>query len=401
MNDMAAVNKGNGAALPAYPLPPASLAQLGFHAPALARLRGVINGHISEGRYPGAQIALARHGQLALFETFGRASLEGNKAAADDTLWLLFSNTKVITAMGIWALVEDGLLTFNDRIAEHMPEFAQHGKGDITLALLLSHRAGFPSQNVTPAVWTDHAEMRRQVCNFTLEWTPGSRLHYHGKSALWVAAALIETVSGMDYRDFLRQRIIEPLGLARDIFVGLPDAEHARVATMYEPAIGQQDQQDKPAAVDSKQQALKDENTAAHRRAGVPSSGGYATARGMAALYQMMANFGTLNGTRIFSRRLVEFVTRNHTGDMHDGGMHMPMHRGLGVHTRGVSDKIRGLGAIASPRTFGHGGVGTSYCWADPDSGVSFAYISNSRIPDPWHSRRLDVIANLVHSAID
>ena len=372
-----------------YPLAPASLVQLGFHEPALARLRGVIEKHIAEGHYPGAQIALARHGQLALFETFGRAAIEGNQAASDDTLWLLFSNTKVITAMGIWALVEDGLLTFNDRIAEHMPEFAQHGKGDITLALLLSHRAGFPSQNVTPAVWTDHTEMRRQVCNFTLEWTPGSRLHYHGKSALWVAAALIETISGMDYRDFLRQRIIEPLGLARDIFVGLPDAEHQRVATIYEPGP------------DGKQQVLKDENTAAHRRAGVPSSGGYATARGMAALYQMLANFGKLNGTRIFSRRLVEFVTRNHTGDMHDGGMNMPMHRGLGVHTRGVSDKIRGLGAIASPRTFGHGGVGTSYCWADPDSGVSFAYISNSRIPDPWHSRRLDVVANLVHSAID
>ena len=388
MNDSAAGNKLNSAAQTAYPLAPASLAQLGFHAPALERLRGVINGHIAEGRYPGAQIALARHGQLALFETFGRASIEGNQTATEDTLWLLFSNTKVITAMGIWALVEDGRLTFNDRIAEHMPEFAQHGKGDITLAQLLSHRAGFPSQNVTPAVWLDHAEMRKQVCNFTLEWTPGTRLHYHGKSALWVAAALIEAVTGGDYRDFLRQRIIEPLGLARDIFVGMPDAEHGRAACIYEPGA------------DGTQQALKEENTAPFRRAGVPSSGGYATARGMAALYQMLANFGKLNGTRIFSRRLIEFVTRNHTGDMHDGGMHMPMHRGLGVHTRGMSEKIRGLGAIASPRTFGHGGVGTSYCWADPDSGVSFAYISNSRIPDPWHSRRLDVVANLVHSAI-
>ena len=349
----------------------------------------MIEGHIAQGHYPGAQIALARHGQLALFETFGQASIEGQQAARDDTLWLLFSNTKVITAMGIWALVEDGLLTFSDRVAEHMPEFAQHGKGDITLAQVLSHRAGFPSQNVTPAVWTDHAEMFKQVCNFTLEWTPGTRLHYHGRSALWVAAALIETVSGMDYRDFLRQRIIEPLGLANDIFVGMPDAQQSRAATMYEPGAG------------GAQQALKDENSAAFRRAGVPSSGGYATARGMAALYQMMANFGKLNGTRIFSRRLVEFVSRNHTGDMHDGGMHMPMHRGLGVHVRGLSEKIRGLGAIASPRTFGHGGVGTSYCWADPDSGVSFAYITNSRIPDPWHSRRLDIVANLVHSAID
>lgn len=371
-----------------YPLPKSDLIKLGFHAPALDKLRGVIQKHIAEGRYPGAQIALARHGQLALFETFGNASIEGNKAAQDDTLWLLFSNTKVITAMGVWALVEDGLLTFNDRIAEHMPEFAQHGKGDITIAQVMSHRGGFPSQNVTPAVWTDHAEMRKQVCNFTLEWTPGTRLQYHGRSALWVAAALIEITSGMDYRDFLRKRIIEPLGLASDIFVGMPDAEHARAASMYEP-------------VDGKQIALKDENTAPFRRAGVPSSGGYATARGMAALYQMMANFGKLNGTRIFSRRLVEFVTRNHTGDMLDHGMGLPMHRGLGVHTRGVSDKIRGLGGIGSPRTFGHGGVGTSYCWADPDSGVSFAYISNSRQPDPWHSRRLDIVANLVHSAID
>ena len=62
---------------------------------------------------------------------------------------------------------------------------------------------------------------------------------------------------------------------------------------------------------------------------------------------------------------------------------------------------IRGLGSIASPNTFGHGGAGISYCWGDPDSGVSFAYITNSRIPDPWHSRRLDWISNIVHSAID
>ena len=389
MNDMAAVKDISSAAHSTYPLAQASLAQLGFHAPALARLRELIESHIAAGRYPGAQIALARHGQLALYETFGRASIEGNKTADADTLWLLFSNTKVITAMGIWALVEDGLLSFNDRIADHMPEFAQHGKGDITLAQVLSHRAGFPSQNVTPAVWTDHIEMRRQVCNFTLEWTPGTRLHYHPRAALWVAAALIETVSGKDYRDFLRQRIIEPLGLSRDIFVGMPDAEHGRAASIYEPAT------------DGTQQALKDENSAPFRRAGVPSGGGYATARGMAALYQMMANFGKLNGTRIFSQRLVEFVTRNHTGDMVDGGMEMPMHRGLGVHVRGITEKIRGLGALASPRTFGHGGVGTSYCWADPDSGVSFSYISNSRQPDPWHSRRLDVVSNLVHSAID
>ena len=102
----------------------------------------------------------------------------------------------------------------------------------------------------------------------------------------------------------------------------------------------------------------------------------------MAALYQMMVNYGKLNGTRIFSRRLIEFVTRNHTGDMHDDGMDMPMHAAWACMCAATTEtNTRTRRASASPRTFGHGGVGSSYCWADPDSGVSFAYITNSRMP--------------------
>ena len=370
-----------------FPLPTATPKVLGIDEPALDKLRGLIRQHIADGRYPGAQIALARHGQLGLFETFGNAAVE--RPATADTLWLLFSNTKVITASGIWALVEDGKLSFFDRVADHLPEFAQHGKGEVTVAQLISHRGGFPTANVTAAAWTDHTEMRKQVCDFTLEWTPGTRLEYHPRSAFWVAAALIEALTGSDYRDFLRTRVIEPLGVGRELFVGLPDAEHARVAAIHEPDA------------QGKQQLLPQENTPEARRAGLPSSGGYATARAMAAFYQMLLNHGRINGQRIFSRRLLEFVTRNHTGDMHDHGMNMPMHRGLGVHVRGDTVRIRGLGGIANPRVFGHGGVGSSYCWGDPDSGVSFAYITNSRVSDPWHSQRLDRVANIVHSAID
>ncbi len=372
----------------AFPLERATPAELGFYEPALARLRKLIATHIEEGRYPGAQIALARHGRLALFETFGNAHANPAAAARDDTLWLLFSNTKVITAVGVWVLADEGRLRFSDPVAEYLPEFARHGKAEVTLAQVLSHRGGFPSQSATFECWRDHAELRRQVCDFTLEWTPGTRLQYHAKAAHATCAVVIEAVTGMDYRDFLRQRVIEPLGLGRDIYVGLPDAEHARAATMHEPVAGGQ----KP---------LGEENTAAYRRAGVPSSGGFATARGMAALDQMMVGRGRLRGTRLLSPRLIEFVTRNHTDEMFDYAMQMPMHRGLGVHVRGTTETIRGLGSIASPRTFGHGGVGASYCWGDPDSGVSFAYLTNSRIPEPWHSRRLDLIANLVHSAID
>jgi CubicO group peptidase (beta-lactamase class C family) len=148
-----------------FPLSPCKPAELGFHEPALDRLRKLIRSHIEAGRYPGAQIALARQGRLALFETFGRASVQPDVTARDDTLWLLFSNTKVITAVGIWVLVEDGLLRFSDRVSQHVPEFARHGKGEITLAQVLCHRGGFPSAGATFECWTDHAELRRQVCD--------------------------------------------------------------------------------------------------------------------------------------------------------------------------------------------------------------------------------------------
>ena len=66
---------------------------------------------------------------------------------------------------------------------------------------------------------------------------------------------------------------------------------------------------------------------------------------------------------------MIEYVTRNFTGERTDEHFGMPMHRGLGPHSRGPSESIRGLGTLAPPSTFGHGGVGTSYCWADPESG--------------------------------
>ena len=374
-----------------FPLETGSPSELGLDAVALARLDELINRHIAEGRYPGAQIAIARHGKLALVKTYGHARLEPQRVAArDDTLWLLYSNTKVITACAVWLLAERGAFRFTDRVADHLPGFDANGKGEITIVQLLSHRAGFPNADVPKEAWDDHELLRRTVGGFTLEWTPGSRLHYHSRAAHWTAAALIEAVTKTDYRSFIRENVVAPLGLGDELFVGVPDAQQERTVDMHEPS-----------ADGMRQIKRADENNAAFRRAGTPGGGGYGTARAMAAFYQMMLGDGRLHGVRLLSPRTVQYVTRNVTGDMVDGYMGMPMHRGLGPHVRGATDTIRGLGALASPRTFGHGGVGSSYCWADPDSGVSFAYITNSRIPDPWHSARLDVVSNCVHAAID
>lgn len=373
-----------------FPLSADTPSSLGLDPRALDRLQELITRHLAEGRYPGAQIAVARDGKLALSRTFGEARIDPQRTPArDDSLWLLYSNTKVITASAIWVLAEQGALRFTDRVAEHVRGFEANGKGDITIVQLLSHQGGFPNADVPKAAWEDHELLRRAVSSFTLEWTPGSRVHYHSRAAHWVAAVLIEALTKTDYRAFIREQVIEPLGLGDELFVGLPDARHERATDMHEPA-----------ASGGSQVRRAEENNPEFRRAGTPGGGGYASARAMVVFYQMLAAGGILNGRRLLSPRMVQYVTRSVTGERVDGYMGMPMHRALGPHVRGTTESMRGLGTIASPRTFGHGGVGSSYCWADPDSGVSFAYLTNSRVPDPWHSARLDVISNTVHAAI-
>ncbi|MDE2006092.1 MAG: beta-lactamase family protein [Rhodospirillales bacterium] len=366
----------------AFPLPESDPASLDLDPLRLDALEALIARHMADGRFPGAQIAMARHGKLALFRSFGRARTEGAAMAVDErTLFLLYSQTKVLTSATVWTLIEDGALSPMDRIADHLPEFAARGKADITLHLVMSHQGGFPGSEISQAAWADHARFRADVCDFSLEWTPGTRMQYHGRAAHQVQAMLIEAVTGQDYREVIRERIIAPLGLADDIFVGVPEAQQHRCADAYG------------------REAI--ENSAAFRAAGLPHAGGYATARGIAAFYQALLAGGRLGRSRVLSPRMIAYGTRNHTGEMGDAAMDgTPMHRGLGPHVRGESERIRGLGTIGSPRTFGHGGVGSSYSWGDPDSGVSFTYLTNYVQPDPWHTLRLDRVSNIAHAAI-
>jgi CubicO group peptidase (beta-lactamase class C family) len=372
----------------AFPLPESNPEELGLDPRPLDRLCALVERHIAGGHHPGAQVAVARRGRLALFRSFGRARLEPDTPADARSLFLLYSNTKVVTAAALWMLAEDGLLRFNDAVAQHVPGFEAHGKGGVTVLQLLTHQGGFPSAVVPEAAWEDHDLLRRAVCGFTLEWTPGSRVVYHPASAHWTAAVLIEALAGEDFRAFIRRRVISPLGLEDELFVGLPDGEQGRAAGIYDPPD------------EGRFAPRMPENSRAGRRAGIPGGGGYGSARAMAAFYQMLAAGGALNGARVLSPRTVEFVTRNFTGDRVDEYMGIPMHRGLGPHSRGETPAARGLGTIAHPRTFGHGGVGSSYCWADPVSGLSFAFLSNCRQTEAFHNARMDALSGLAHSSI-
>ena len=367
-------------------IPSASPESLGLDPAKLERACEIVASHIAGGYHPGAQLAVARHGKLALYRSFGDATVDPSRPADERTLFPLFSNTKVITAAAVWTLVEEGKLRFSDRVAEHVPGFEAHGKKDVTLAHLLTHQAGFPAAEMAPECFMDRELLRRAVCEFKLEWPPGSRSIYHRTAAHWVVGVLIEAITGADYRDEIRKRVIEPLGLTREMFLGLPEAEDDRAAAMYAPKQADKFPLDPMVSL-------------RFRRAGIPGAGGYATARAMAVFYQMMAQGGVWNGARIVSPRMIDYVTRDFTGDLVDDYTGYAMHRGLGPFSLGQSGHP-GLGAIGHPRTFGHSGVGTSYCWADPISGLSFAFLSNCRRDNGWHNKRMDTLSSLAHASI-
>src|SRR5262249_310477 len=184
-----------------FPLATSSIEAMDLDPKPLGRLRELITAHIAEGRYPAAQIAVARHGKLGLVWTLGDARLEPQRVPArDEPVWLRFSNTKGIPARAVWLLVQRGALAFTDRVADHVPGFEANGKGEISIIQLLSHQGGFPNAEVPKTAWEDHELLRRSGCGFTLGWTPGSPVRYHRGAPAWVAALPVEALTKHGYR---------------------------------------------------------------------------------------------------------------------------------------------------------------------------------------------------------
>ena len=203
-------------------------AELGINPEKLADLVSRAGKEVDEGLLPNAQVAMARQGQLVLFESFGSAS--------NDSLFCIFSSTKAITSAAAWLLMQEGKLDISAPVASLVPEFGgnssdkndKRDKSDVTIEQLFTHTAGFPQAPFRPSEWTDKKRRMERFASWRLMWPPGSRYEYHPSSSMWVIAEIIERLSGMDFADFVRSRIAEPLGLP-DMHLGAPDDVHGRV----------------------------------------------------------------------------------------------------------------------------------------------------------------------------
>jgi CubicO group peptidase (beta-lactamase class C family) len=353
---------------------------------------------VREGLLPSMQVAVARHGKLAGMRTLGRVSHGGRPAQADDrTLYVIFSCTKAVTSAAGWILLQEGKLALTERVADAIPEFAGNGKEAVKVEQLFTHTAGFPRAPLSPSAFFDRAARLERFARWRLNWEPGSRFEYHPTSSMWVIAELVERRSGLPLRDFVRSRICEPLGI--ELHVGLPPEHHPRVADIVH--VGEPITPEEAARVgwptlpetEVTEQALQAFNQPALREAGVPGGGGITTAGDLALFYQaILRDLEPHAGPRIWQAGTLRAALEPRTGDLRDPVFGVPANRALGVVVAGAAGRTaRGFGHGGSPRAFGHNGAGGQIAWADPESGISFAWCTNGHDRNFWREARRNV----------
>ncbi|MBI2766788.1 MAG: beta-lactamase family protein [Chloroflexi bacterium] len=369
---------------------------LGIDSGKLEALFARAKRDVDDGTLQGCQVALARHGQLAGFRSFGEVPIAGKMTpVTDETLFVVFSSTKAFVAAAVWTLFEDDLLRLDERVADIIPEFGTNGKENITVEQTMLHIGGFPMAPFQAGDWDNHERRLQRFSQWRLNFEPGTQFIYHATSAHWVLAEIIERRTGKDFRAFLRERILDPMGLD-NFFIGLPASEDYRVADVVHlvpptPPPG--------GWGEVTPEAILGFNNPEVRRVGVPGGGGIGRAADLAMFYQPLVNGGvTADGTRILKAETIEWATRVRTTNIHrDPILGHPVNRALAVCVAGDDGNanVRGFGNTFSPRAFGHAGAGGQVAIGDPETGISVGYTTNGFLDDIAQGRRTTAITSL------
>jgi CubicO group peptidase (beta-lactamase class C family) len=337
-----------------------------------------IHREVDDGLLPSCQMALAKDGEIVELVTLGDAT--------DDTRYVIFSCTKAIVASTVWQLLAEGAFRLEDKVADLIPEFGTNGKDVITVEQVLLHTSGFPHAPMGPPAWFSREGRLATFGEWRLNWEPGSQFEYHATSAHWVLAELIERHDGRDYREAIRARVLDPLGLPR-LQLGVPAADTKDVAEIVH--VGEAPSPDALEALigvrefpvgEVTDEAVESFNEPDRLAVGVPGGGAVAGAADLALFYQgLLRNPGGLWDTHWLAEGTAH--VRNTFAVPFIG---VPANRTIGLVVAGEDGNAarRGMGHGQGPRTFGHDGAGGQIAWGDPDSGVSFVYLTNGHDRD-------------------
>lgn len=351
---------------------------------ALDRVEALFHEQIQQGLHPGSALAVYRHGKPVLDLFGGTADSEADRPVNSDTMFVLYSSTKPLAAGCVHLLWERGKLAWDDPVSEYWPGFSRNGKGEVTVRHVLTHQGGFPETppELTWDKWKNWEIIVEAIEAIKPDYPAGKVLAYHPRNFGWVLAELVQRIDGRPFPQFLREELTDPLEM-NDTYVGLPASLEERVSRVHA-----MEDCDRPYQVSTY-------NKAEVHQAVQPAGGGIATARDLARYFAMMESGGTLDGVRIFSPETVAEVTKLQVKGI-DLTNERTSRRSLGLS---LGDPRMGSSATEDIRTFGHGGAGTSVGWADPDSGLAMAYITNGFRDDRSNYPRLAAMSQAVRDA--
>ena len=366
-------------------VPTAEAETVGMSSERLERLDAVIQGYIDRQEIAGAVALVARRGKVVHFSALGARDVESGAQMTHDSIFRIASMTKPIASVALMMMYEEGRFQLRDPISKWLPEFADmrvaipappqerlNGRyktipaaGPITVQQILTHTAGLANSYrgiAQPEFLAMSAERRpgdtvgdmlQRLATLPLNFHPGE--HWEYGRATDVVGRLVEVMSEQTLDAFLKERIFAPLDMT-DTHFYLPESKLDRFAALYRPnADGTIELSEAPTA---ESRFVAEPHTYFSGAGGLVS-----TARDYFRFHQMMLNGGELDGIRLLSRKTVELMTANHTGDK--GIWLAGPGYGFGLGYAVVTD----LGPSGTPRSEGSyywGGAFGTIFWVDP-----------------------------------
>ena len=329
-----------------------------------------------EDREIGSCFAVYKDGKPLVDLWGGFQDEDRTKPWQKDNLVTVYSTTKGVAAFCIALAMEKGLLKYGEKVSTYWPEFANNGKEDITVGMLMSHQAGICSpetRNVDD--YYNQNLMAEKLAGMTPIWEPGTASGYHSMTFGWLTSELILRVTGKSLGTYFREEVGDQHEI--DFFIGLPESEDHRVAELvpFDIVRNENSEQQKIELTEAQKSqrnsagTLDIHNTKAWRQAEIPSANGQGNAGGLAKFYSLIVPEDN-------NIKLLKDDTVNQMTTMQIEGRDLV----LAVQVRwGVGFILNKHKVIYGPveSAFGHSGYGGSCAFGDPENKIGVSYVMN------------------------
>lgn len=337
------------------------------------------------GLHPAIGLSIRHRGRVVLDRTIGHVEhqpgAEPGAVATPDTPFNLFSASKILTAMVVHALVEDGVLELDAPIATYLPELATRGKERIRVRHLLSHTAGIPNMpagiDISEVLRTGELPWQR-VVELPIVSEPGTSVAYHPVTSWSILEQAVLRTTGHDLRTLAHERLLAPVGIDALNYGIAPDrvgevAKHAAtglpaptmMARIFERTVGTD--------LDT---AVGLTNDPAFLTAILPSANVIGTGRQVTRFLDLLLGEGELDGTRVLKRETVRRAIDETTPLRFDGTFGFPMRYSLGLMRGGTAFSLFGLD---TKDAFGHLGFTNVVVFADPSRQLSVSFLNTGK----------------------